>query len=120
MPLGIAVPAGEVSVAAMVSAATEPARTRVPSTIATRNSPRPASPFAHRLWVIRRNLPAILAFVAVCTIATAIISYRLTPIYEATATIDVDRRAPTGVVGQDATTSAVGDTDQFLNTHSLK
>jgi capsular exopolysaccharide synthesis family protein len=72
--------------------------------------------FAHRLWVIRRNIWAILAFAAFCTIATAVLSYRITPIYESTVTIDVDRRAPTGVVGQDANTTAVGDTDQFLNT----
>jgi succinoglycan biosynthesis transport protein ExoP len=48
-----------------------------------------------------------------------VISYRITPIYESTATIDVDRRAPAGVVGQDATSTAVGDTDQFLNTHQF-
>jgi capsular exopolysaccharide synthesis family protein len=72
--------------------------------------------FQHRLWVIRRSLWPITGFVLVCTIATAVISYRLTRIYEATATIDVDRRAPAGVVGQDATNSDMGDTDQFLNT----
>ena len=73
-------------------------------------------PLKHRLWVIRRNLPAIAGFVAVCTIITAVISYRLTPIYDATATIDVDRRAPTGVVGQDANAPSTSDTEQFLNT----
>jgi capsular exopolysaccharide synthesis family protein len=72
--------------------------------------------FAHRLWVIRRNLWVIISFAAFCTIATAVISYRLTPIYESTVTIDVDRRAPTGVVGQDANSTAANDTDQFLNT----
>lgn len=73
-------------------------------------------PLKHRLWVIRRNWAAIVGFAAVCTIATAVISYRITPIYDATATIDVDRRAPNGVVGQDANASAVSDTEQFLNT----
>ena len=44
----------------------------------------------------------ILAFVATCVIATFIVSKRLTPIYESIATIDVDRQAPQGVMGQDA------------------
>src|SRR5882757_2440555 len=73
-------------------------------------------PLKHRLWVIRQSLPAICMFAAVCTLTTAIVSFKLTPVYEATATIDVDRRAPTGVVGQDAAISDTGDTEQFLNT----
>jgi succinoglycan biosynthesis transport protein ExoP len=73
-------------------------------------------PLRHRLWVIRRNLWAICSLVVICTVATAIVSWRLTPIYEATATIDVDRRAPTGVIGQDAVAAASSDTDQFLTT----
>jgi succinoglycan biosynthesis transport protein ExoP len=74
-------------------------------------------PLKHRLLVIARNLPAIAIFVAVCTYATSVISHRLTPIYSATATIDVDRRAPTGVVGQDTSSpTAPADTEQFLNT----
>ncbi len=72
--------------------------------------------FTYRLWVIRRNLAAIFAFVAACTIAMAIVSYRLTPIYEATATIDVDQLVPTGVVGQEAASQQNSDIDQFLNT----
>jgi capsular exopolysaccharide synthesis family protein len=71
----------------------------------------------HRIWVIGRNLPAIAAFVCLCTYVTSWISHRLTPIFDATATIDVDRRAPTNVVGQDTTNPATPvDTEQFLNT----
>jgi polysaccharide biosynthesis transport protein len=76
----------------------------------------PNIPMKHRLWVIRQSLRAILVFVAVCTLITTIVSLKLRPTYEATATIDVDRRAPTGVVGQDAVTSDTGDAEQFLNT----
>jgi len=36
-------------------------------------------------------------------LATYLVSSRLTPIYEATAKIDVDRRIPSGVIGQEAT-----------------
>jgi len=37
-------------------------------------------------------------------------------IYEATATIDVDRQTPPGVVGDEAAKSALNDADQFLAT----
>jgi succinoglycan biosynthesis transport protein ExoP len=94
-----------------------PAPQYVPSNKPDEGDTSTGVPLKHRLWVIWRNLPAIASFVAVCTYATALISHRLIPIYDATATIDVDRRAPTIVVGQDPTTpSAPVDTEQFLNT----
>ena len=49
-------------------------------------------------------------------IATVIISARLTPIFESTATVDVDRQMPAGVVGQEAASSVTNDADQFLAT----
>jgi capsular exopolysaccharide synthesis family protein len=49
-------------------------------------------------------------------VATLIISARLTPIYESIAAVDIDRQMPLGVVGEDATRSAVNDSDQFLAT----
>jgi uncharacterized protein involved in exopolysaccharide biosynthesis len=45
-----------------------------------------------------------------------IVSSRLTPIYESTATVDIDRRAPTAVLGQDSRETSVTDADQFLTT----
>ena len=48
-------------------------------------------------------------FVAAAVAATLIVSYRLTPIYESTATIDVDRRMPTGILGQEAMQSTTND-----------
>jgi capsular exopolysaccharide synthesis family protein len=60
----------------------------------------------------------ILLFVALCLLASFIVSARLQPIYEATAAIDVDRNAPTGVVGQEANRNlATFDADQYLATH---
>ena len=52
----------------------------------------------------------------VCVAATVVISSRLTPIYESTATIDIDRQVPPAVIGQDAARMAPNDADQFLAT----
>jgi succinoglycan biosynthesis transport protein ExoP len=73
-------------------------------------------PLSHYLWIVKRHRWKILAFVATCVIATLIVSFRLTPIYESTAVIDIDRRMPTGILGQEATQSATNDADQFLAT----
>jgi capsular exopolysaccharide synthesis family protein len=76
----------------------------------------PAVPLAHYFWILKRHLWKIAAFVLAAVISTYVVSKRLTPIYESTATVDVDRRMPTGVIGQEANSTAVGDTDQFLTT----
>src|SRR5215469_15710475 len=76
----------------------------------------PIVPLSHYLWILRRHKWRILAFVAACVISTVIVSSRLTPVYEATATIDVDREAPTTIIGQDTTRSYNDDADQFLGT----
>jgi capsular exopolysaccharide synthesis family protein len=57
------------------------------------------------------------AFVAVCMVATILVSARLKPIYESTATIDIDMQAPVEIVGQGATSSSnTADPDVFLAT----
>src|SRR5882762_7751070 len=76
----------------------------------------PAVPLSHYLWIVKRHRWKILAFVSACVIATLIVSFRLTPIYESTAVIDIDRRMPTGILGQEAAQSATNDADQFLAT----
>ncbi|HXB68861.1 MAG TPA: polysaccharide biosynthesis tyrosine autokinase [Candidatus Acidoferrales bacterium] len=76
----------------------------------------PIVPLSHYLWILRRHKWRISAFVLVCVASTVVVSSRLTPIYEATATIDIDRQAPEGFIGQDATRSAPNDADQFLAT----
>jgi len=75
-------------------------------------------PISHYLWVLRRNRWRMLAFVLGITLAVLAISARITPIYEAAATIDVDRQTPSGVIGQEAIRSAVNDSDQFLATQT--
>jgi capsular exopolysaccharide synthesis family protein len=73
-------------------------------------------PISHYLWVLRHHKWRLLAFVVLAVAATVIVSSRLTPYYESTATVDVDRMAPTGVIGQEATGGRINDSDFFLAT----
>jgi polysaccharide biosynthesis transport protein len=73
-------------------------------------------PLAHYLWILRRHWWKMLGFVALVVLCAVVISLRLTPIYESTATIDIDRRMPTGVLGDDSTQAVNNDADQFLAT----
>ena len=77
----------------------------------------PPVPLSHYLWVLRRQAWKIATFVVTCVLATLVISARLEPIYESTASVDVDRQAPSEVIGQDSVRSAaLNDSDQFLAT----
>jgi len=73
-------------------------------------------PLAHYLWVLRRHRWKILCFIVASTLATLVVSSRITPVFEATATVDIDRQTPSGVIGQEATRSMLNDSDQFLAT----
>jgi polysaccharide biosynthesis transport protein len=73
-------------------------------------------PLAHYLWILRRHGWKIAAFVVGTVLATLIVSLRLTPVYESTVTVDVDRQMPTGVLGQEAAQNTTNDADQFLAT----
>lgn len=77
----------------------------------------PVVPLSHYLWILRRHLWKILLFVITCVAATYVTSKRLTPIYESSSVIDVDRQAPSGIIGQDSTRAGgPNDADQFLAT----
>ena len=77
----------------------------------------PSVPLSHYLWILRRHQWRIAAFVATCVLVTAVVSARLQPIYESTATVDIDRQAPSQVVGDESTReAALNDADQFLAT----
>src|SRR3984957_7255475 len=52
----------------------------------------PVVPLSHYLWILRCNKWRIIAFALCCVAATVVVSSRLTPIYEATAAIDIDRQ----------------------------
>lgn len=73
-------------------------------------------PLSHYFWVLNRYRWNLLAFVAICLVATYVICVRIVPVYESTATIDIDRRMPTGVLGQEAAQSSINDADQFIST----
>lgn len=73
-------------------------------------------PLSQYLWILRRYRWRIGGFIAASVIGTLIVSARLTPIYESTATVDVDRQTPSGVVGQDAARTSLNDSDQYLAT----
>ena len=76
------------------------------------------TPLSHYLWVLRRRKWSLLLFVVFSVAATIIVSSRMTPIYESTATVDVDRTIQTAVVGQESTSraSSMNDSDFFLAT----
>jgi len=76
----------------------------------------PAVSLSQYLWILKRHRWKILACIFVCMVATAIVSVRLTAIYESTTTIDIDRRIPTGILGQEATEATTNDADQFMAT----
>jgi succinoglycan biosynthesis transport protein ExoP len=73
-------------------------------------------PFSHYAWILRRQWWKILTFVTIAAVATLVVSKRLTPVYESTATVDVDRQTPSGIVGQEANRPTENDADQFLAT----
>jgi capsular exopolysaccharide synthesis family protein len=76
-----------------------------------------ALPLSHYLWILKGRRWEILAFVVASVIATVIVSSRLTPIYESTATIDIDREIPANIVGQNSDMQVGNfDADQFLAT----
>ncbi len=83
---------------------------------AERDTDRTVAPLAHYLWVLRRHASKIAALVAIVVISTYIVSKRITPIYESTVTIGIDRQTPTDVVGQGSTRTIATDSDQFLQT----
>src|SRR6266851_1255059 len=74
------------------------------------------APLSSYLWILRRHVWRILSFIFVCVAATLIVSSRLTPIYESTATVDIDRQMPTAIIGQEASRTTLNDADQFLAT----
>jgi len=77
---------------------------------------RASVPLNHYIWILGRQRWKILSFIFGCVAATIIVSARLTPIYESTATVDVDRQMPQGLIGQDATRVPSNDADDFLAT----
>src|SRR5882757_4336868 len=69
------------------------------------------------LWVVRRHRWKLLGFVIFSVIATIIVSKRLTPLYESTAVIDIDRQTPAAVLGNESTAAVnSADVENYLTT----
>ena len=80
---------------------------------------RGSLPLTHYIWILKRSKWKILSFVAACMLITLFVCLRLTPIYESTARVDIDRRAPSGILGQEGAennNANTNDADQFLTT----
>src|SRR5262249_8934963 len=78
----------------------------------------PSVPLSHYLWILRRHWWKILLFVISAVTATVVASSRIRPVYEATATIDIDRQMPSGIIGQEAVRTVNNDSEQFLATQA--
>ena len=78
----------------------------------------PKVPWTHYVWILRRHVWKILAFVATCVLATTIVSLRMKPVYESTATVLIDFEAPADVVGDNnsRSTSELEDPETFIAT----
>ncbi len=88
----------------------------VPQSPSSVEADRGGVPLSHYLWVLKRYAWRIAWFVFIVVTATVLATSRITPVYESTATIDIDRQAPSGVIGQDANRGGLNDADQFLAT----
>jgi capsular exopolysaccharide synthesis family protein len=73
-------------------------------------------PLSHYVWLVRTHWMKMAAFVAFAVIATAMITARLTPLYEARANLYLDRNAAKNIVGQDSQsgTATKGDTEAYI------
>lgn len=87
--------------------------------VTSANVPAPSfavTPFSYYGSVLRRNAWTIFGAVAVTLALTYGVSSLLTPVYEATATVDIDLRTPSGVLGTDSRQVSNLDSDQFMAT----
>ncbi len=73
-------------------------------------------PLSHYVWLVRTHWIKMVAFVAFAVFATAMVTARLTPQYEAKATLYLDRSAAKNLVGQDSQSGSAnkGDTDNYI------
>ena len=73
-------------------------------------------PLSHYVWLVRTHWVKMAAFIAFAVIATAMVTARLTPQYEAKATLYLDRNAAKNIVGQESQSGSAnkGDTDAYI------
>lgn len=75
-------------------------------------------PLSHYFWILRRYAWKMVGFVMFVITATIIVTARLTPVYESTATVYIDKQEAKNLVGQDSNSgqAAVFDAEQFIAT----
>src|ERR1700684_4367205 len=76
-----------------------PASPRVVLPAVEKETPLNGPTLSQYLWVVKRHRWKLVGFVVFSVIATVIVSKRLTPLYESTAVIDIDRQTPAAVLG---------------------
>ena len=86
----------------------------VPSTFELSDMQAEAS-FRSLVRIVRRQWWKLAAFVVASVIATGLVTSHLTPLYESTVAINVERRG-SGVVGQQASAPTLSEMDQIMMT----
>jgi len=82
-----------------------------------KEAPLPGPSLSQYLWIIKRHRWKLVAFIIFSVIATVIVSKRLTPLYESTAVIDIDRQTPAAVLGAESTAAVnSADVENYLTT----
>ena len=85
-------------------------RIAVPAALEREASLHAGPSLSQYLWIVKRHRYKLLGFVIFSVLATIIVSKRLTPLYESTAVIDIDRQTPAAVLG-DESRATVNSTD---------
>lgn len=73
-------------------------------------------PVSQYFYAIYRNRWRILPFTVLCVIAALLLSLRMTPLYEATAVLDVDRNGEVDAVGSESSRTSPLNMEQFMST----
>ena len=81
-----------------------------------RESPLHGPSLSQYLWVMKRHRWKLVSFVVFSVLATVIVSKRLTPLYESTAVIDIDRQTPAAVLGDEKSAVNSADAENYLTT----
>jgi polysaccharide biosynthesis transport protein len=65
---------------------------------------------------LRRHWLTILGICTGCVLVTFIVSKRIPSVYESTASLEIQRQNPGGLIGHDTAPSLINDSDQYLDT----
>ena len=80
------------------------------------SEPEQALSLDHYARLLRRHIWKIAVTVIVCTCLTYYVCSRITPVYESTATIVIDKKVPSSIVGDEPAANGDSNIDQIVNT----